>query len=70
MEETFSHPRVGGGAHKVGGGLWNTLVFDNYNTDNYKIMLPRILKKTGLASRSQVEIISTRGTSQLKSSSS
>ena len=24
MEEAFSHPRVGGGAHEVGGGLWNT----------------------------------------------
>ena len=23
MEEA-SHPRVGGGAHEVGGGLWNT----------------------------------------------
>ena len=26
MEVTFSHPRVGGGAHEVGGGHWNTLL--------------------------------------------
>ena len=25
MEEAFSHPRVGGGTHEVGGGLRNTL---------------------------------------------
>lgn len=24
MEVTFLHPRVGGGAHEVGGGHWNT----------------------------------------------
>ena len=25
MEVTFCHPRLGGGAHEVGGGHWNTL---------------------------------------------
>ncbi len=40
MEVTFSHPRVGGGAHEVGGGHWNTLLpFYNYlmNSTDFSI---------------------------------